>query len=342
MYGPPIEQGPIRPVPEAESLLIRTTRSCPWNRCHFCVHYKGMPFSIRSVAEIKEDIQKAADYFDPHGFESCFLQDGDSFIMKTADLLEVLSFLKETFPGLSRITSYGRASTMVRKSPSEMKEIFDAGINRLYCGMESGSDRVLSMMNKGISSADLIEAGKLAKEAGMEISEFIILGLGGEALSREHAIETARVLSAINPDFIRIRTIGVKAGSLLETMQEKGEWSAPGEVAMVEEQKLLVAHLDGITSTYTNDHSINLLPEISGSFPHDKARLLSFLDGFLALPDEEKSAFVLGRRMGACNRLSQMEDTRIRRRVERKALELGHLAPHELENLFHQARQMVM
>ncbi|MFH1566757.1 MAG: radical SAM protein, partial [Gemmatimonadota bacterium] len=112
---PPFELGPIRPVAEARSLLIRTTRGCPWNRCDFCVNYQDMDFSIRRVDEISRDIDAAAEHYQGHSFTSCFLQDGDSFLMKTADLLQVLEHIRRRFPSLQRITSYGRAATMVRK-----------------------------------------------------------------------------------------------------------------------------------------------------------------------------------------------------------------------------------
>jgi len=128
----PFELGPIRPVDEADSLLIRTTRGCPWNHCEFCVNYKNMRFSMRSAEDIKKDIRAAADYYGGHPFQSCFLQDGDSFIMKTADLVEILAFLKQHFPSLKRVSSYGRAHTMMRKSPREIEQICDAGLNLLY------------------------------------------------------------------------------------------------------------------------------------------------------------------------------------------------------------------
>ena len=147
----PFELGPIRPVDEADSLLIRTTRGCPWNNCEFCVNYKGMRFSKRPVEDIKKDIAAAAEYYGGQPFESCFLQDGDSFIMKTDELLEILGFLKQHFPSLKKVSSYGRSQTMIRKSPQEIKAICDAGLNLLYCGMESEADAVLKNIKKGVS-----------------------------------------------------------------------------------------------------------------------------------------------------------------------------------------------
>ncbi|MBT7262005.1 MAG: radical SAM protein, partial [Desulfobacula sp.] len=158
MNSVPFEMGPIRPVDEADSLLIRTTRGCPWNRCTFCSLYKNMKFSLRSVTEIKKDIIAAKEYFNGHPFETCFLQDGDSFVMGTKDLIEVLGTLRIAFPSLKRISSYGRAQTMVKKSMTAMKDISDAGLNKLYCGMESGSAQVLKQVKKGITPESIIKS----------------------------------------------------------------------------------------------------------------------------------------------------------------------------------------
>jgi radical SAM superfamily enzyme YgiQ (UPF0313 family) len=280
MDSMPFELGPIRPVDEADSLLIRTTRGCPWNNCEFCVNYKGMRFSVRPVEDIKKDIEAAARYWDGHIFQSCFLQDGDSFIMKTGDLIEILGLLKKHFPSLKRISSYGRAQTMNRKSAQEIKAICDAGLNRLYCGMESGSDAVLKKIRKGVTASDIIKSAAMAKGAGMEISEFIILGLGGKAMWREHATETAAALNEIDPHFIRVLTIGVKNGSGLE------------------KQRLLIENLNGISSYYVNHHGVDLLMEARGQLPRDKPKLLAIMDRYLSLPEAERINYTLGKRLG--------------------------------------------
>ncbi|HCY87004.1 MAG TPA: radical SAM protein, partial [Desulfobacteraceae bacterium] len=248
----PFEMGPIRPVDEADSLLIRTTRGCPWNRCEFCTLYEGFKFSLRPVAEIKTDIWAAKDYFSGHPFETCFLQDGDSFVMRTRELIEVLACLREAFPGLRRISSYGRAQTMVKKSPEAIRQIAEAGLNKLYCGMESGSEQVLKKVKKGITPESIIRSARMARDAGMETTQFIILGLGGKELSRDHALETARVLNAVNPDQIRLLTIGVKDGSGLSRQMADGAFTLPSEAEMIAEQRLLLENLEGITSHYAN------------------------------------------------------------------------------------------
>ena len=338
----PIELGPIRPVDEADSLLIRTTRSCPWNRCEFCVTYTDMRFSIRSVDDIKQDIVAAADYYGDHPFRSCFLQDGDSFIMKTPDLVEVLTFLKQHFPTLDRVTSYGRAQTMKRKSPQEIQEIRDAGLTLLYCGMESGSDRVLDKVNKGVAAADTIKAAQMATAAGMEISEFIILGLGGTELWEEHATETARVLNEIDPDRIRVLTIGVKPGSGLEKQLQEGTFRLQTEKSIIEEQRLLIDNLDGITSHYVNHHSVDLLMEARGQLPGDKPALLAIMDRYLDLPEDDRINYTLGKRLGYYHCLDDMADEGRKVAVGMKVREVEEAYPGQMEEVFHHLRTQIV
>lgn len=338
----PFELGPIRPVDEADSLLIRTTRGCPWNRCEFCVNYKGMRFSMRSVDEIKQDIVAAAEYYGNQPFHSCFLQDGDSFIMKTEDLLEILTFLRKHFPSLKRVTSYGRTQTMTRKSPQEIQEIHDAGLTLLYCGMESGSDKVLKKVRKGVTSGDIIKAAQMAKAAGMEISEFIILGLGGTALWEEHATETARVLNEIDPDFIRVLTIGIKEGSGLEKQMKEGTYQLQTEKNVIEEQRLLIEGLDGVSSYYVNHHSVDLLMEARGQLPGDKPRLLAILDSYLALPENERINFTLGRRLGYYRLMDDMKNQDLKDFVEMKVREVKEAYPDRLEDIFHHLREQIV
>ncbi len=338
----PFEQGPIRPVDEADSLLIRTTRGCPWNRCTFCSLYKDMKFSVRPVDEIKKDISAAEQYFNGHPFETCFLQDGDSFVMRSKDLIDILKTLKKAFPSLKRISSYGRAQTMVKKSPSVIKEICDAGLNKLYCGMESGSAKVLEMVKKGITPESIISSARMARQAGMNTTQFIIMGLGGTQLSEDHALETANVLNQINPDHIRILTIGVKPGSGLDRQRVQKKFALPGETRMIAEQRLMLAHLDNITSHYANHHSVDLLLELRGQLPRDKDHLLSILDRFLSLEEAEQINFILGRRLGYYRQLSDQENELQYRFVEKQVQKIKQSDTRSFEEIFHHLRIQVI
>ncbi len=327
---------------EARSLLIRTTRGCPWNRCDFCVNYQDMSFSIRTVDEIKSDIVRAAEHYHGHQFSSCFLQDGDSFLMKTADLLDILHFLRAHFPSLERITSYGRAATMIRKRPDEMRALCEAGLNRLYCGMESGADAVLERIHKGVTAADIVQAGLMAKEAGMEISEFLIMGLGGRELSEEHAVQTAAACNQIDADFVRVRSIGVKVGSRLEQALERGEYELQSEEELIREQRLFLENLDGISSYYSNDHAVNLLMEVEGRLPAAKERMLALLDRFLQMSAEERTNYKLGRRLGLYGSMDDMQDTTRRRHVAARVEAIQQQYPGREDEICHFLRERVV
>ncbi|MEZ9667970.1 radical SAM protein [Vibrio breoganii] len=336
------QQGPIRPPSEAESLLIRTTQGCPWNKCSFCTLFEGMEFSIRPVEEIKRDIWAAKAFYKERKFISCFLQDGDSFAMQTADLLEVLHTLKEAFPELEQISSYGRAQTMTKKTPQEMKAICDAGLNMLYCGMESGSIEVLKKMKKGITPKSILKSAEYAKQAGMKMMTFIIMGLGGKELSETHVTGTAELLNQINPEEIRVLTLAVKAGTDLDDMVQQGSFTPLTEKEMVEEQRKLISLLDGIDSQYGNFHSINLLMELNGRLPGAKQALLSTTDQFLSMNRDEQNNFILGRRIHYYTKLQDMGNKLYFDTVQQQLSKIGSTNLDAIEDVFYHLRQRMI
>lgn len=339
MITPIFEQGPIRPPDEANSLLIRTTRGCPWNRCAFCTLYKGASFSIRSVADIKKDILAIQQASNGHRYETCFLQDGDSFAMKTQDLIEVLKAIKQAFPSVKQISSYGRAQTMSRKSPAEMQEIGDAGLNLLYCGMESGSAEVLKTVNKGVTPETIVESSNHAQAAGMGILLFAILGLGGKELSHVHTEETAKLINAINPADIRLLTLAAKPGTALGTMVRNGSFTLLSEVEMIREQRSILSQLDGIDSLYGNYHSINLMTELNGLLPRDKTAFLSTIDQFLGRTHDVQMNFIFGRRRGYYARYTDLRRSDLYARVQAELEEFKATRSQPLESFFHDCRK---
>ena len=246
------------------------------------------------------------------------------------------------FPTLEIISSYGRSQSIIRKSPQELKEICGAGLNLLYCGMESGSDSVLKLINKGVNASQVVRAGNLAKQANMQLSEFIILGLGGTEYWQEHATATAEALNAINPNKIRVLTIGIKDGSDLQGKWENGEFFLQTEENIIEEQQLLIEKLNGITSHYANHHSVDLLMELRGQLPEDKEKLLSILETFLNLNELEKINFILGRRLGIYRRIKDLENSSLHLLVDRKLQDIGSNKRADLEKIFHSLRAQVV
>lgn len=341
------EQGPIRPPNEAQSLLLRFTRNCPWNQCEFCPVYKGRKFSLRSVDEIKADIRTARAIADEitavswklgcggnvtdavisrvfgagshassfrsvaawmyYGTGACFLQDADNLIMRTDDLVEALSFLRQTFPEIRRVTTYSRSRTVAKKSLESLKRIRAAGLDRVHIGLETGYDPLLKLMKKGVTGAQHVEAGRKLVAAGMEVSEYVMPGLGGREMWREHAVETARVLNQINPHFIRLRSLRIPDRVPLHAKLEDGSFHMLTDDELAEEIRVFVEHLEGITSTVTSDHIMNLLEEVSGKLPEDKPQMLAVIQAYQELPDTERLVYRVGRRGGAFRSTRDLE-----------------------------------
>jgi biotin synthase-like enzyme len=341
----PFEIGPIRPPSEAHSLLIRVTRNCPWNRCKFCPTYKGAKFELRSVAEIKQDILTARAiqdklkemswksgyggrveetaatilrnppneaYFNVAlwlyaGGTSAFLQDANSLIMRTNELVEVIRFLKQTLPSITRVTSYGRSKTAAKKKLEELRQLREAGLSRLHIGLESGYDPVLQYIDKGVTAADHIAGGKKIVASGISLCEYVLLGLGGKGMWREHATETAKVLNQIDPDFIRLRTLTIKPGMPLYDEVKNGNFIRATDEEIIEEEKLFIENLD-CHSNLVSDHITNLLQEIEGKLPEDKEKMLAAIARFQSLSPEERQNFRVGRRLGIYEQLDDLNN----------------------------------
>jgi len=294
-----VEQGVIRPPSEAGSLLVRVTRNCPWNRCLFCPAYKGTTFSKRSVDEVKADIDAMARMHGSrlHRVRTAFLQDADSLILKTDRVLEILRHIKLRFPALERVTTYARATTLRRKSVEEFVQLKEAGLTRIHTGLESGSETVLRMIRKGITPEDIVEGGRKVMAAGISLSEYVMPGVGGRALSGEHARETAHLLNRVRPDYIRVRTFALHPRSPMRKMVEDGAFEPMSDDEIVAEIRLLVACLDEIHSYLScGDYSPNLLMEVNGPLDESKDDMLAELDKFLALTPRQKQVYSLIRR----------------------------------------------
>lgn len=350
------EQGPIRPPSEAGSLLIRVTRNCPWNRCAFCSTYKGRTFSRRSVDEVKADIDAAkaianrigeiswslgeggqmtrrvlaAVAQDPSlddcyrsvalwlasGGDTVFLQDANSLMLSTDKLVSILDHIRAKFPHVKRVTSYARAVTLKGKSVEEFVRLKNAGLARLHVGMESGSDTILKIINKGARAEQIIEGGRRVVAAGLSLCLYLIPGIGGKEFMNENALESARVVNAINPAFVRLRSLYVSRGTPLSEMVEAGTFVPPDEDEMVKEIRLFIETLDGISTALVSDHILNLLEEVEGKLPEDKQRMLDIIDGYLNMPEEERLLFQLGRRSGAIRYLEDLKNPVVRMRLK--------------------------
>jgi hypothetical protein len=356
------EQGPIRPPSEASSLLIRVTRNCPWNHCRFCPVYKGGRFSLRPADFVIEDIERVYRYVrgirqaakesgrltptdvdrigqgvEPvdkaafqaalnwyaGGMQSVFLQDANSLVIKPGDLVRILDHLRRRFPWVSRITSYARSHTIARIAPADLQALAVAGLNRIHIGLESGADAVLQRMRKGTTKAGHIKAGQKVKAAGMELSEYVMPGLGGRELSRLHALETADALNQIDPDFIRLRTLAIPNHTDLADDRDSGRFEKLGDQETAKEVLLFLEHLRGITSVVKSDHILNLFQEVEGRLPDDQTAMTDTIRKFLGMTPEAQVVFQTGRRLGLLSRLADMDIPERRQRAEQAVKSYG-------------------
>jgi len=286
-------EGPIyRPPSEAQSLLIQATVGCPYNRCTFCMTYRAAPpFRVRAVADIKADIQEAGTEHGPR-VQTLFLPAGNTIAMPAEELAEVCRFAGHVFPALQRITVYGSAPYICRKTPLELQQLAGAGLSRIHMGLESGDDAVLTRIRKGADSRLQIEAGRSVRAAGMELSLYVILGIGGRQGSQAHARETARVLNRINPDFIRLRTFVPKIDTPLLDEIREGRFEMLGPHAVLRETAALVRAID-VPTWLASDHYSNYV-NLEGRLPQSRDRLLAAIDAALARDESTFRPFFIG------------------------------------------------
>lgn len=349
------EQGPIRPPSEASSLLIRITRNCPWNRCTFCPVYKHESFSVRPTDHVIKDIDDvnrhitalremsgsdghlsrseindyhskldsserqaffAAANWISNGMRSIFLQDANSLIIKPEDLILILTHLKKCFPWVERITSYARSHTIARIKEPDLISMRQAGLNRIHIGLESGSDEVLALVKKGVDKKTHVKAGQKVKTAGIELSEYVMPGLGGKALSETHALETADALNRIDPDFIRLRTLAIPNSVELHEEYASGRFEKLSDYETAQELLLFIESLKGISSKIKSDHILNLFEEVEGKLPEDKERMTGVIQSFIDMEPRRRMLYQVGRRLGLFARLSDLENSHLAAKAE--------------------------
>lgn len=336
--------GPIRPPSEANSLLLQVTNGCTWNKCKFCQLYRHTKFKAYSADSIKADIDNMAEiaecvnkYKDASGVwnieglneelmkgtederqsfymvanwlinggENVFLQDGNTTALSSGRLTDVLIYLKQAFPNIKRITSYGRAENLSKVSAEEFAELKEAGLDRIHSGYESGSDEVLEKINKGVTQEQEIRAGKNVKAGGIELSIYFMPGVGGKELTGQNALGTVHVINEVNPDFVRIRTAAVKPGTGLWEDFINGDFILCSDDEKLMEIRTVIENTKKVETRLVSDHIINLLQGIEGSLVDDKVKMLDMIDKYLALPEMNRRMYQAARRM--C-RVSTPED----------------------------------
>jgi radical SAM superfamily enzyme YgiQ (UPF0313 family) len=277
----PYDFPPYRPPSEADSALIRLSRGCPWNRCLFCTMYKETRFEARPTAELLQEIDRGAEIF--AGARTVFLADSDSLVMKDAETL--VARVRERFPFAERVTTYARARTLKMLGPEKLGRLKSAGLTRVHVGLESGDPQTLKFLAKGTTAEQMVAGGRAAKEAGLELCYYVLIGAGGKERLTEHAVESARVCNQARPDFIRLRTLVAQKGSALAEERSAGRYHPTSPLEKLEEVKRFISELDLEGCELASDHFTNniwlesrvVYGGVYGTLPDQQEEMLAVL-----------------------------------------------------------------
>lgn len=261
-----------RPPSEAYSLIVQVTYGCSHNGCAFCDMYDDKHFAMRPMEEIREDFEMARQVY--RHVERVFLADGDALMRRTDDLVQILGLVYGLFPECERVTCYASPTSLQIKSEEELRLLCDHGLTMVYMGLESGCDEVLRRMNKGHNAAAIIAAGQKARRCGLKLSVTAISGLGSHELMREHAIGTARALSAMKPEYIGLLTLMVERGTPLEKWVREGSFQVLGPLEVLQETEIFLQHIDSEGSIFRMNHASNYLT-LKGTLNQDREALLA-------------------------------------------------------------------
>ncbi len=278
-----------RPPSEAYSLIIQATLGCSQNKCTFCSMYKSKKFTIKPLEQIKKEIDFFRIYVKKA--ERIFLADGDALIMPMKILKEIFIYINEKFPEAERISLYGSPKSILLKTPEELLELKNLGLGLIYLGVESGSDKILSSVKKGVSREEIIAAGKKVKKVGIPLSVTAIAGLGGKENSIEHAVETASLISEINPDYFGVLTLMLEEGTELLEEYKKGNFIPLSSSEILEETKLMIKNINVKEKCiFRSNHASNYV-SLKGTLPYEKENILKTINSALE-NNEIKSEFL--------------------------------------------------
>lgn len=274
-----------RPPSEARSYLLQCTVGCSHNKCTFCGMYKDKKFRVRELDEIMADIRMARLYYGD--LEKVFLCDGDALALDTGDLLQILKELYNAFPSLRHVGVYASPNSILEKSLEDLKALHQAGLNIAYLGVETGDPELLKQIRKGVSYEEMVEAGQKIRQADILLSVTVLLGLAGRTpRAVEHAVNTAKILNEINPDFIGALTLMIVRGTEIYRKVQKGEFELPAPFEILDEMRIMIENLNVQETEFRSNHASNYLP-IKGRFPRDKARILQMIEQIIAKNDSK-------------------------------------------------------
>jgi radical SAM superfamily enzyme YgiQ (UPF0313 family) len=270
----------FRPPSEARSLIFQVTLGCSWNRCLFCASYRTKEFRVRPFEEVERDVVEMSGRY-PNA-RKIFLADGDPMAAPTDYLVKVLDLMERRFPSLEQISTYAGPTNLVAKTEEELRMLKERKLDLLYLGIETGNDELLVRIGKGANAGQIVEGGRKALQAGLRISAFIILGLGGVDGSRAHAKDSARVVNGIAPQFLATLTLIPlpDARTYEERIMGRG-FRLIDPVQSLRELRWFVEDLELSGCKFGTEHASNYLPITGMTLPRDKERILALIDGAL-------------------------------------------------------------
>ncbi len=277
-YDEPI----FRPPSEVYSFIIQVTLGCSWNKCAFCEMYTTKRFRVRNEEEVFSEIENVAKY--SADVRKVFLADGNALVLSTGKLLRILNKLKDTFPKLNRVSAYAIAKDLENKPFEELKELYDAGLKLFYVGIESGDDELLELINKGETFDSTVQHLSKAKEAGIKSSVMIINGLGGKKYSKQHAINSAKVANALQPEYLSTLVLSFPFGVKQYEERFQGVFEEMNTIELLEEQRLFISETKLENVIFRSDHASNYL-SLKGILSRDKEKMLRQLDNAINNPE---------------------------------------------------------
>ncbi len=268
----------FRPPSEARSYIVQATIGCSHNLCTYCDMYRDKEFRERDLPEILEDIEAAGRTYPKTN--KVFVADGDALVMDTARWLMILGALEENFPNLRRVSCYATAQNLLDKEEDDLQRLRESGLSLLYIGPESGDDETLRRIVKGNSFADHAESARKAHTAGMKVSAIVLLGAGGVERSEEHARETARLITEMNPEYLSALTLTVLPGTPIQRMMEKGRFELPAISWLLKELRTMIADSAPTRALLRTNHASNYLT-LEGRLPRDRDKIVASIDAAL-------------------------------------------------------------
>lgn len=269
-----------RPPSEAHSYIVQATIGCSWNHCTYCAMYREKTFRVRDLAETLADVEAAGRRFGPN-VEKVFVADGDALVMDLDHWRPLLAACRRAFPRLRQVSCYAMATNVLAKTDAELRTLREDGLDLLYIGPESGDDATLKRLAKGSDFAAHAEAARRAKAAGMRLSAIFLLGAGGVGRSAEHALGSARLATAMDPDYLAALTLTVVPETPLAVLEDRGRFELPDVPALLGELRTFVAEARPTDAVFRTNHASNYLP-LGGRLPRDRDRIVATLDAALS------------------------------------------------------------